>query len=255
MTRSRSVFARPAVHGDAFVTSSVRYGEKDCIVRLLLRDKGRRVAFFKNGLAARKGASTLQAPSLAKVAYVEMSDNKMPRLISFDIEPGSYALSLRAFAYASYIAELIEVMVPEEEECEPIYLLAEKAVYLLSSMGAHSFILRAFELNMLEFCGYLPDFDEIESGYNGNIFYDPIACRLIKEPVGQSFPITNSSLKLAKTLLGGIPENAVSENFDDLMSLGRIFHSRLRVLGIKELKSVSFLKQLSGKMAVGSGQT
>lgn len=247
MTRSRSILSRPAIESDAFVTSVVRYGERDCIARLMLRDRGRTVAFFKNGMGNKRGSGALQAPCMARVAYVDASDNKMRRLQSFDVDPGSYALSLKSFAYVSYVAEVIERMLPEEEPAESIFLLIEGAWLALAQRGAQASILRAFEMHLLDFCGYLPDFSDVDGLGEGQIFYDPIACRLSEEPIAQSFMVTRSAIMLAKNMLESEIGQVENDNFDDLLSLGRIFRSRLSVLGIKELKSVSFMKQLAKK--------
>lgn len=249
MALKRPLLARASVFSDAFVTSVVRYGEKDCIARLMLREQGRTVAFFKNGMVSTKGTGAIQAPCLARVGYLDNSDNKMRRLQSFDIDPQSYAQfsSLKSFAYASYMAELIERLLPEEEPAEPIFLLVEAALSALVQLGAEAFILRAFEINLLDFCGYLPDFDEIDSLDCGQIYYDPVACRLSEEPLAQSFIVTRSAIMLARDMLENKIGQVESDNFADLLSLGRIFRSRLSVLGIKELKSVSFMKQLAKK--------
>lgn len=247
MSRPRSILNRPALESDAFITSVVRYGERDCIARLMLRDRGRIVAFFKNGMGNKRGVGALQAPCMARVAYIDMSDNKMRRLQSFDIDPESYALSLKSFAYVSYLAEVIERMLPEEEPAESVFALIEGAWSALAQLGAQASILRAFEMHLLDFCGYLPDFDEIDSLDCGQIYYDPVACRLSEEPLAQSFIVTRSAIMLARDMLENKIGQVESDNFADLLSLGRIFRSRLSVLGIKELKSVSFMKQLAKK--------
>jgi DNA repair protein RecO len=247
MTPKRAILARASLFSDAFVTSIVRYGEKDCIARLMLRDQGRIVAFFKNGMVSARGRGAIQAPCLARVAYLDNSDNKMRRLQSFDIDPQSYAqsLSLKSFAYASYMAELIERLLPEEEPAEPVFLLVEAALSALVQRGAEAFILRAFEINLLDFCGYLPDFESVDEDDQSPLFYDPISCRISGERDTHSFSLTSSAISLAKAMVGTHPGQVQSESFDDLLMLGRIFRSRLNLLGIKELKSVKFLKELA----------
>ncbi|OPZ22991.1 MAG: DNA repair protein RecO [bacterium ADurb.BinA186] len=138
-------------------------------------------------------------------------------------------------------------MLPEEEPAESIFLLIEGAWLALAQRGAQASILRAFEMHLLDFCGYLPDFSDVDGLGGGQIFYDPIACRLSEEPVAQSFMVTRSAIMLAKNMLESEIGQVENDNFDDLLSLGRIFRSRLSVLGIKELKSVSFMKQLAKK--------
>lgn len=249
MALKRPLLARASVFSDAFVTSVVRYGEKDCIARLMLREQGRTVAFFKNGMVSTKGTGAIQAPCLARVGYLDNSDNKMRRLQSFDIDPQSYAQfsSLKSFAYASYMAELIERLLPEEEPAEPIFLLVEAALSALVQLGAEAFILRAFEINLLDFCGYLPDFEGVDEEEAGELFYDPISCRISLDKDTHSFPLTSSAIALAKAMLGAHPGQVQSENYHDLLMIGRIFRSRLNLLGIKELKSVRFLKELGKK--------
>lgn len=238
-----SSFKRPLVHDEAFITSLVRYGEADCIVRLFLREQGKLVAFFKGGLATKKNRVAIQAPALARIAYLPPGEEKMARLCSCDLDPKSFlwASSLRLFAYGNYLAELIEKLLPEEEPAPAIFNLLEEALQAFLERGANPFILRAFELKVLENLGYLPEMPALDSA---DIFYDPIACHFGNEEKAHSFKLSSQAIFYAQTMLNS-PLSKI-ENVDSpiLVEIGRIFFSRLSLMGMLPLKSTAFFKEL-----------
>ncbi len=246
----RSILSRAQEYSDAFISSIIRYGERDCIVRVFLRHEGRMVLFYKNGMGTKHGGA-IQAPSFARVGFTSASEQKMRRLYSADIDPARLPLDLKSFAYLSYLAEVLERLLPEGESAEPIFEVLEETAFALIKLGPEPSLLRAFELKILDFCGYLPDFFDFEQG--PDFFYDPLSCRLEHEAKDHSFLLKNSALQLAVAMLSSPIGSVLSQDNDDLLCLGRIFRSRLSLLGIKELKSVNFLKQLSAKNKFSSG--
>lgn len=235
----------------------VRYGEADCIVRLFLQEQGKISAFFKNGLALKKNhRGLMQAPAFARIAYVPRQEEKMARLLSSDVAPESFlwASSLKLFAYGNYLAELIEKLLPEEEPAPVVFALLQDTLKACAAQGAQGYILRAFELKLLETLGYLP---QIPQGDQGSFFYDPIACHFSASSQPQSFLFSPEVLELSRALLFAPIGEASSEDDAGLTNIARIFFSRLRLMNVLPLKSTAFFKQLSSeqKTTQGSGKS
>lgn len=241
--RLKSVIAKPIRYDDALITSIVAYQEADCIVRLFSRQAGFTTAFYKRGLWGKKGL--IQSPALARVGLVEGSQ-KLARLTSCDLDPlitGAQCFSLRAFGYGSYLAELIEKFMPEGECAPEVFSLIEESFHLLSQNRADACLLRSFELKLLEYCGYLPEMPSLPIEHN--LAFDPIACRFVDTMNERSFHFSKAAILLAKSMLIAKLGSVNYEGLEELMMIGRIFQSRLKLMGFAPLKSVLFLKQLS----------
>lgn len=245
MSRSnRAVILREIIHDQALVTSIVPYGESDCIVRLFSKSHGRITTFFKRGMKGKGGSCMVQAPGFADIGIIE-SASSMWRLVGCEMDQTTIKLSasLKGFAYAAYLCELVEKMMPEAESQARVYCMMEDAFLSLIEDGARPSLLRAVELNLLSYSGYLPDlFVDDEEPI---MAFDPTACRFLKEPVAGSYPFSKDALMLARSMLIAKVGSVNYTNEEELLMIGRIFHSRLRLLGINDLKSVNFLKQLS----------
>jgi DNA repair protein RecO len=248
MKNSQSLVSRPLAYDDALITSFSRFGEADCIVKLFTRHSGRMSAFFKGGLAPhRRGqGGGMVSLSLARIGMLAGSEQRMARLGTIDPDPRCLLLasSLKLFAYSSYIAELIEKLMPEFEEAEPIFELILETHDALLALGPQSFVLRAFELKLLEYLGYLPEIPQ-KLDAETNYFYDPLACCFTNDPTHNSFEVSKKALILARALLAGPLENCADASKDELMMVARIFHSRLKLLGLLPLKSMAFFKRMS----------
>jgi len=245
VVRSRqSLISRPLAYDDALVTSIYRFGEADCIVKLFTRRAGRMSAFFKGGLEPqRQGQGALVALSFARIGHLAGSEQRMPRLYTVDPDPRCLlmASSLRLFAYCSYVAELIEKLLPEQEAAESIFELVFETHNALLAHGPKSYILRVLELRLLEYLGYLPEIPEPQDDF----FYDPMACRFVKNPEVQGFKISKNALSLALAILENNAENIKRAEDAELMMVARIFHTRLKLLGLLPLKSMAFFKRVS----------
>ena len=240
MNKNYSFLRRPLEYDDAFITSYSRYGESDCVVKLFTRRSGRISLFFKRGLDP-KNHSALVTLSFARIGFLA-SDYRMGKLYSLDADPQFLLLasSLKIFAYSSYLAELIEKLIPEHEALEPIFNLISEAYNSLLHKGPQSSMLRALELKLLANLGYLPEFPEAKTNY----FYEPLSGYFMTNLSNTSFEVSEGALKIAHSML----EENLYSNFhaqkSELMMIGRIFHSRLKVLGLWPLKSLTFFKQI-----------
>lgn len=237
--------ARPVTYDEALITSVIPYGESDCIVRMLTRGSGRVSAFFRRGLAARSGSNAPQAPALATVGLI-YSSQKLTRLVSCDLRPSLFTNSLKVFGYSVYIAEVVEKLLPEEDWALEVFHMVEAAYAELAHSGASSCLLRAFELQLLDYCGYLPEMPTAQEEET-IVAFDPLSCRFITEENDNSLAFSPDAIKLAKSMLIAKIGSVNYEEDYELLMIGRIFQSRLKLMGLFPLKSVAFLKQLSGR--------
>ena len=96
--------SRPLDYDEAIITSMVRYGEADCIVRLFCAKKGSISAFVKNGLKSSKTrGSIIQAPARAYIGTSCKPNVTLHRLVQVDIASLNFLLSgnLRMWGFAA----------------------------------------------------------------------------------------------------------------------------------------------------------
>src|SRR5688572_13274367 len=99
-------------YDEAILTSRIRYGDADCIVRLFCKERGRISAFVKNGmLSSKRRGGILQVPSRARVGLTCKPHSDLYRLTEIDM--AAYVIgfgdSLRALGWAAYVSELVEI--------------------------------------------------------------------------------------------------------------------------------------------------
>ncbi len=246
MVRTSSAIAKPIEYDDALITSVIPYADTDCIVRLFARGRGRMVAFCRGGRAFKKNNNAPCAPALARVGLVQ-GGHKLTRLVTCELDLGAIMPTTpRIFGLRVYIAELIEKLLPEEDAAEDIFIIVEEVFAALAEPTSSGVALRAFELKLLEYCGYLPEMPT-EEQENAVVGFDPSASRFTTSLHEDYFAFSPSAVRLAKTMLIAKIGGVNYEYDDELMMIGRIFQSRLKVMGLFPLKSVAFLKQLSGR--------
>ncbi len=234
---NKSLIARPVFYDEALITSVLRYGEADSIVRLFTLKDGRVSAFYKRGFSAKKTGS-VQALAIASVGLVK-NQGRLLRMVSCDVAPSAFdLLELKSFGYRAYLAELIEKFLPEEEPAEQIFFDLKQAYVAIEKAPCAS-ILRAFEVKLLDYCGYWPEIssDEIKA-------FDPIKICFTNEHNEHTWEFSASALKVASSMLIAKIGSINYECSSELLMIGRIFQNRVRLMGC-ELKSASFLKQLN----------
>jgi DNA repair protein RecO (recombination protein O) len=151
--------SRPVASSDAILLRRVDYGEADQIVTLLCRDLGKLSAVAR---AARKSRRRFGgALELATISRVEMTRKSGAELWTLSsARPvrsfGSIAADLGAFAHASYGTELLRELSPVEVPDPTIFDLGGELFETLARRGAIPFVLRCFELRLLEACGLAP---------------------------------------------------------------------------------------------------
>lgn len=245
MTSKRSIITRPKIHMDAFLTSLVRYGDADAIVRIFTREKGRLSGFCKRAYKPSKSrGGNLQVPSLAHIGIIEKPNADMVNLVGIDLNPTTYRLTTRmkSFGYFSYLCEITEVFVPEREPVEDVFDLLASAFQVIGEGEVDGHLLRAYELKLLSACGYLPDLGGgLDSDFHPpKILESDWSALVEKEIISFEAAAKLAAINLLESPLGA------SEKFDlsVLRMVGKIFVANLRMVKKSPLKSVAFLKSL-----------
>lgn len=231
----RSVISRPILYDEALITSVMRYGETDFIVRLFTKEQGRLSAFYRRGAKAKKGS--VQALALGQVGLIR-NQGKLLSMVSADLDPQALAImELKNFGYRAYLAEIIEKFLPEEEPA-PEMFFAIKEAFLAIEKAAYPSILRAFEVKLLDYCGYWPESCDVVNGF------DPVSFRFTEKMGENIWEFSTKALKMAQAMLIAKVGSINYDNPSELLMIGRIFQNRVRLMGC-EIKSASFLKQLN----------
>lgn len=225
------------MYDEAILTSRIRYGDADCILRLFCKERGRVTAFVKNGMKPSKRRSILQVPSKAKVGLVANPHSDLYRLAELDI--ASYTLgfgdSLRALGWAAYVAELIEAFFAEGEPADEFFDVVDGVFREIAKGNTRAELLRSFELKLLAFVGHLPDFKERVDNPLQRVAYDPASATVVCDEEARL-----SALVLLEAPIADIP----TQSAQVLRQIAKIFSFRLREQTKGPLKSVEFLREL-----------
>lgn len=215
---------------DVIVTGLVAYGDSDVIVRLFSRSRGRLAAFARKARASRRRFPLLSAPATGRARYQE-SRTQLYELLELDPHPRILALAadLRALGHASYLCELVERLLLEEDPAPEVFALIDIGFGAICDSGPSARLLRAVELKLLLHTGYLPDLSQDDG---------------VLSPEGRA---AARALVLAE--LPALP--MVAEPL--LREVSRVFASHLRRLGGPPLKSVEFLRSLEPAVALRAG--
>lgn len=250
----RPLFSAASEFDDAFVLSRVLYGDSDCIVRLLCKKNGRIDAFVRAGMRSTKTRpGTISAPSLIKITFVRGRNNALARISHFDTcaSTFSWSSSLESLANVSYIAEIIDKFIAHSEESVSFYVILANTLGKMSVKQHNTQLLRAFELKLLAFCGYLPELSfVVDSPGSHSMAYDSNSCHLLAQKREGCLVFSEGARVAAKQLVENPIGLKVEFSAEVLLEVGQIFASRLKFITNKPLKSIEFLKGL--KKEIGS---
>lgn len=147
---------------NAFVLRSRNYGESDRILVLLSEDLGKISAIAKG---ARRSVRRFAGGALEPFQELNVRLDRKPQYsLAFLHESrvvgsnAALASNLDAFAWASYLTELTEVMTADRDPCRDLYTLYKDVMGRLgrefTEPLAHHFV-----LGLLERSGWAPDFE------------------------------------------------------------------------------------------------
>lgn len=198
--------------------------------------QGRLSAFYKGGIRAKK-TGAVQALAVGHVG-LKKTRGRLLHMVSCDLDPQALLpIDVKSFACRAYLAELLEKFLPEEEPAEEMFEALKQAFRAIDEAPL-SGIIRAFEVKLLDYCGYWPEMPSTPV-----IAFDPKNFRFTDEPNDATWEFSAEALTMARSMLIAKIGSINYEGRSELLMIGRIFQSRVRLMGY-ELKSANFLKQL-----------
>jgi DNA repair protein RecO len=232
---------------DVVVCGVIPYGDADCVVRLLGRERGRFSAFARGARASKRRFPGLMAPALGR-AIVKSRRGDMLDLVEIDVDSRLMALAsdLKAWGFAGYVVELVERFVPEGAPVPDFFAVVEDTLLGLARHGGRAAILRAFELHLLDELGVLPDLGDVTDDPGLPVVaYDPLRGHLLAHEGPGAVPFSDDARQAAMFLLGSDADDAVALPVDDavLREASQLFAHWLRRQGVA-LRSLEVLRAL-----------
>ncbi len=242
------------LHSDHVVIAGlVSFGDHDVVVRCFARDAGRVSAFARGARTSRKRFPGLQAPALARATWKSRSSSDLLQLVELDVDTRLMDLgsNLRAFGFCGYVAELVERFVPEGAPQPDLFDIVTDTMTTLARRGPRSVVLRAFELQLLNVLGVLPDLSGVVDDPGAPCCaYDPVRGHLLARAGAHSVEFSDAARCAALRLLQGDAGAALAWSDDAgdadavLRQVSRLFSSWLRRQHVK-LRSLEVLRALT----------
>jgi DNA repair protein RecO (recombination protein O) len=234
----------------AFVLTSIDYGDSDRIVSLFSLEHGRVKAFARGARKSRKRFGPALEP-FARIHVQARIKEGLSSLQQADIISIYPAIrgDLERIAHALYACELVDVITPEGHPIPRLYRLLAAYLDRLETETAVEADRRFFEINLLNILGYRPSLEtctrcDSPFGNVGAWLQDSgeAVCRFC---CAGGKPLSSVTLKTLSACLktgqfGQIPfSTEVLHQAGDLLSEAIAAHSGRR------LKSLEFLQQVS----------
>ena len=144
----------------AFVLRTHPYGERDLVVHLLVRGRGRVAAFARGARGASKRFSGALEPfQRLEVLLHERPGQELWMLREASVVEAYPGLRehLHRIAHAGYAAELLHDLTRPSEPADRLFALLDEFLARLCAAEPTSALLRAFELGALEAAGLAPE--------------------------------------------------------------------------------------------------
>ncbi|MDP2344827.1 MAG: DNA repair protein RecO [Deltaproteobacteria bacterium] len=234
---------------DVVIAGVVSFGDSDVVVRCFARDAGRVSAFARGARASRKRFPGLQAPAFGRATWKSRAGSDMLQLVELDVDTRLMDLGsdLRAFGFCGYVAELIERFVPEGAPQPELFDVVTDTMSTIAQHGARAVVLRAFELQLLNVLGVLPDLgDVVDDPGAPCVAYDPVRGHLLARPGPQTLDFADDARQAALFLLQGDARSVLTLSVDDevLRQVSRLFSSWLRRQNVR-LRSLEVLRSIT----------
>lgn len=240
-----------AASDDALILGLVPYGESDLVVRLFGRERGRVSAFARGARSSKRRFSGGLSPlSFGRALLRPRRGAELLSLEAFEPDGRFFGLSEEPGRYgrAAYLAEVTERLVPEEEPVPALFDLLLTALARLSSGAADARLLRGYELKLLEETGYLPDLSSAsDSPDEAPLLLDTRSGALVAHDGPGTVPYPPRAQAAALALLSAPLDEPPSVKTEVLREVSRLFACHLRLMGVRDLRSVAFLRSLEGE--------
>lgn len=199
------------LHTDGIVIKEQSIGESDILVTLLTRDRGVISVWAKNAMRTRSKLGT--ATDLLCYSQFELFHNKERYSVnSAEVKEIFFGLrsDIQKIALGGYFAQLIYIMLPQEEPAEePLRLLLNALHYLEKDKRPPALIKAVFELRLLALSGFMPDLVGCTQcgNYDSERFYfSPVQGDMLCDQCYMNAPKSSAGYRIAvdRTVLAGM---------------------------------------------------
>ena len=151
------------VRSQAFLLRARAYGESDVIAVFLSAEHGKVSGIARGARRSRRrfGGAALQPFHELEIRYKRRPHSELVFLqesrVLTDFE--GLAADVATFAWASYLTELTEVVLPAADPCPDVYELYRETLGRLAASEPTTATCHYFTLRLLEHAGWCPDFE------------------------------------------------------------------------------------------------
>jgi DNA repair protein RecO (recombination protein O) len=234
----------------AFVLSSLDYGESDRIVSLFSLEHGRIKAFARGARNSRKRFGPALEP-FARIDVQARIKDGLSALQQADIISVYPVIrtDLLSIAYALYACELVDVMTPEGHPLPRLYRLLAAYLDQLETKTALEADRRFFEINLLNILGYRPSLESCTRCDNpfdsaGALHQNggETVCRFCSAGGRTLSSVTLKALSAClKTGIFG----QIQFSPDIILQVGELLNEAISAHAGRRLKSLEFLQQVT----------
>jgi DNA repair protein RecO (recombination protein O) len=234
----------------AFVLSSLDYGDSDRIVSLFTLEHGRIKAFAQGARKSRKRFG----PALEPFARIDVQARIKGGLSSLQqadivcIYPAIRA-DLERIAHALYACELVDAITPEGHPLPRLFRLLAAYLDRLETTAASESDRRFFELNLLNILGYRPALEgcsrcDSPFGETGALLQDggELACRFC---AAGGRPLTGATLNMLQACLRTGTFGLIAFPPEALAQTAALLDEAVASHAGRRMKSAEFLRQIN----------
>jgi DNA repair protein RecO (recombination protein O) len=234
----------------AFVLSSLDYGDIDRIVSLFSLEHGRIKAFARGARKSRKRFGPALEPFARIDVQARMKDglSSLQQADIVSIYPGIRA-DLERIAHALYACELVDVMTPEGHPIPRLYRLLAAYLERMETEPAVEADRRFFEINLLNILGYRPSLETCSRCDNpfddaGALLQNggETVCRFCA--VG-GLTLSSAALKTLSACLRTGIFGQIKFSCEIIRQIGELLNEAVSAHAGRRLKSLEFLQQVT----------
>lgn len=197
------------INTDAFVLKSRKYNEADSLLSLFSRNMGKISAVAKGSRRA-KSQMLAGIQPFCYSHFLLYQGRSMYTVNQVDALKTFYPLreDYRRLTYASYLVEMVEIEITEEQSHPQLFNLFGKTLSLISKEESEiETLIRSFELHYMTVCGYEPNLfscGHCQKRENEKWYFSlpqgGLVCRQCRSQEEETYLISDTCLKLARYL-------------------------------------------------------
>lgn len=242
---------------NAIVLKYMPLNEADRIITFYTLEMGRTTAIAKGvRRPTSKLTGTLEPLNLVKISVAKTSSID---IIQECVVENTFSIiknDLIKVAESIYMAELIDAFSEDWEPNKNLFYLFANLLKVLNDEIFHPLMIRAFEMKLLEYSGFLPEFREClncreslsPSKYLFNVEFGGVTCSTCLNNTSNSgILISQEGMKLLRWLQQSVEINKIqSMNMSKkiLLEIKVVLNNYLKHLSERKLRSVKFTNQV-----------